>query len=517
MAQNWLDQASTPVTPSEQKASADTSWLDKGSTLVNDDKSKGRSAADYARDAAAWTVKGAIAVPEAAVGLADLATGGRVGKFLENEGGTVGFRPKPAREAVNEWHSDATKEAQRKFQEAEGLGGKFKAAVENPSNIVGAVVESLPAMGAGGVAARALGAATRLGQAGAKGAAAAGALGEGVVGAGSAAEQIRQETDDGLLSPGQVAAAAATGAATAGFGYAGGRVAQRLGIGDAETMLAQGNKGIAKQFADDAATAATNPLLQQRAVKSIPRQVIEGAISEGFSRSCPSRWQSRSSRTWRWVKTGPRTWIRRWCWARCRARPWAAARRGIVRRASHVRARPRPARQLMRRARRISRPLRTLQVLRMLLLLQHLAQLASRMPLYRILGWMPCAANSMPACRSCSRKRAASQRCRRPLHPMARQPWRSSARQNRTGAMRRTRPIARSNPQTTRSCNPRARRLSRPRAPWGWIRKQAPCLQLPPLQWTPAQQRRPSRPVPWPRPQSRLHVHQPRRRHPSAR
>ncbi|WP_315534100.1 PLxRFG domain-containing protein, partial [Delftia acidovorans] len=199
----------------------------------------------------------------------------------------VGFRPKPAREAVNEWHSDATKEAQRKFQEAEGLGGKFKAAVENPSNIVGAVVESLPAMGAGGVAARALGAATRLGQAGAKGAAAAGALGEGIVGAGSAAEQIRQETDDGLLSPGQAAAAAATGAATAGFGYAGGRMAQRLGIGDAETMLAQGNQGIAKQFADDAATAATNPLLQQRAVKSIPRQVIEGAISEGFLEELP--------------------------------------------------------------------------------------------------------------------------------------------------------------------------------------------------------------------------------------
>jgi hypothetical protein len=287
MAQNWLDQASTPVTPSEQKESADTSWLDKGSTLVKDGEAKGRSAADYARDAAAWTVKGAIAVPEAAVGLADLATGGRVGKFLENEGGSVGFRPKPAREAVNEWHSDATKEAQRKFQEAEGLGGKFKAAVENPSNIVGAVVESLPAMGAGGVAARALGAATRLGQAGAKGAAAAGALGEGVVGAGSAAEQIRQETDDGLLSPGQVAAAAATGAATAGFGYAGGRMAQRLGIGDAETMLAQGNQGIAKQFADDAAMAATNPLLQQRAVKSIPRQVIEGAISEGFLEELP--------------------------------------------------------------------------------------------------------------------------------------------------------------------------------------------------------------------------------------
>lgn len=246
-----------------------------------------RSATDYVRDAAAWAAKGAVAVPEAVVGLADIATGGRAGKLLENEGGAVGFRPKQAREAINEWHSDATKEAQRKFQEAEGLGGKLQAAIENPSNIVGAVVESLPAMGAGGVVARGLGAATRLGQAGAKGAAAAGALGEGIVGAGSAAEQIRQETDDGLLSPGQTAAAAATGAATAGLGYAGGRVAQRLGIGDAETMLAQGNKGIAKQFADDAATAAANPLVQQRAVKSIPTQVIQGAISEGFLEELP--------------------------------------------------------------------------------------------------------------------------------------------------------------------------------------------------------------------------------------
>lgn len=278
----WWKQGASPV----ESSSPGGDWWKAGAKPV-EPESPGRSATDYVRDAAAWAAKGAVAVPEAVVGLADIATGGRAGKLLENEGGAVGFRPKQAREAINEWHSDATKEAQRKFQEAEGLGGKFQAAIENPSSIVGAVVESLPAMGAGGVVARGLGAATRLGQAGAKGVAAAGALGEGIVGAGSAAEQIRQETDDGLLSPGQTAAAAATGAATAGLGYAGGRVAQRLGIGDAETMLAQGNKGIAKQFADDAATAATNPLVQQRAVKSIPAQVIQGAISEGFLEELP--------------------------------------------------------------------------------------------------------------------------------------------------------------------------------------------------------------------------------------
>ncbi|MEX8193505.1 hypothetical protein AB6724_11720 [Comamonas guangdongensis] len=137
-----------------------------------------------AKDAAAWAVKGAIAVPEAAVGVADMVTGGRAGKALEE----IGFRPKEAREQVNDWHSDATKRAQQEFQQAEGFGGKLKAAVQNPSNIVGAVVESLPSMLTGGAVGRGLTAATRLGQMGLKGATIAGAAGEGVVGAGQQAE-----------------------------------------------------------------------------------------------------------------------------------------------------------------------------------------------------------------------------------------------------------------------------------------------------------------------------------------
>ncbi|WP_440111786.1 PLxRFG domain-containing protein [Acidovorax sp. BL-A-41-H1] len=229
---------------------------------------------DYAKDAAAWAVKGAIGVPEAIVGLADIPTGGAVGKALENEGGAFGFRPKQAKEIVNDWHSDATKQAQQKFEQAEGIGGKFQAAIQNPSNIVGAVAESLPAMGAGGVAARGLLGATRLGQMGAKGAALAGAAGEGIMGAGSAAEQIRQETPDGLLTPMQSAAGVATGLTTAAFGALGGKAANRLGIGDADTMIAQGAKG----------AAAAAP---QAAAKSIPRSVIEGAISEGLLEELP--------------------------------------------------------------------------------------------------------------------------------------------------------------------------------------------------------------------------------------
>ncbi len=250
-------------------------------------KSQGRSATDYARDVAATAVKGAIGVPEALVGLADLATGGAAGKFLENEGGAVGFRPKQAREIVNDWHSDATKEAQRKFEQADGIVDKAVTAIQNPSLIATAVGESLPSMGAGGVAARGLMAATRLGQMGAQGAVLAGAAGEGITAAGSQAEQIRQETPDGLLTPGQAGAAVGTGLATGAFGVAGGKVAQRLGIGDAETMLAQGQGGLARQFADNAAAAVSNPMVQQQAMKSIPRKIIEGAVSEGFLEELP--------------------------------------------------------------------------------------------------------------------------------------------------------------------------------------------------------------------------------------
>ena len=246
-----------------------------------------------ARDLAGVAINTAIGVPEAAVGMADMVTNlgatalgfesPQIGKRVED----AGIRFREAKEFVNEnIKSDASRDNRRKFQEAEGIGGKFKVAIENPSLIAEGIGESLGAMGAGGVVARGLMGATRLGQMGAKGAAVAGAVGEGTMMAGSQAEAIRQETEDGLLTPGQAGAALATGGIGGAFGFMGGRLANKLGIGDADTMMAQGTKGIAKQNADEAAAAAANPLAQQ-AAKGIPRQVVEGAISEGFLEELP--------------------------------------------------------------------------------------------------------------------------------------------------------------------------------------------------------------------------------------
>ncbi|UUE94474.1 phosphoribosyltransferase [Comamonas thiooxydans] len=247
-----------------------------------DGESASRGLKGWAQDAAATGVKAALAVPEAAIGLADLVSGGKAGKVLEG----AGVRFKEAREIAEGWHSDVTKAQKAEFQNADGVAGKAAVALSNPSLIAMAVGESLGAMGAGGAIGRGAMAATRLGQMGAKGAAIAGAAGEGVVGAGSAAEQIRQETADGELTAKQVALAAGTGLATGALGFAGNKVANRLGIGDADMMLAQGTKGMAKDAAERATAAAVNPLAQP-AQKSILRQMGEGAITEGVLEELP--------------------------------------------------------------------------------------------------------------------------------------------------------------------------------------------------------------------------------------
>lgn len=224
-----------------------------------------------ARDAGLSVLKSFISVPEAAVGLADIVTGGEAGKFLANEGGSFGFRPKEAKEILSDLHTDQYKAQQQEFQDADGVIAKTGVALQNPSLIANTVIESAAPMLAGGAVARGVRAVAPK-----VGAAAAGAIGEGTTMAGSQAEAIRQETEDGLLTPAQTGAAVATGALGTLFGYLGGRVAQHFGFGDVDTMIARGARPD-----EVAAEIAKLP------PKSIPRQVVEGAIAEGFLEELP--------------------------------------------------------------------------------------------------------------------------------------------------------------------------------------------------------------------------------------
>ena len=135
---------------------------------MKDAPTTARGLKGWARDIGAGLVDTAIGVPEALVGLADIPTGGRVGKFLENKDGAVGLRFKDAREVTSGWYSDATQEAERKVQQADGIVDKTVAAIQNPSVIAKAVGTSLGAMGAGGAVARGIAAIPKVAAMGAR-------------------------------------------------------------------------------------------------------------------------------------------------------------------------------------------------------------------------------------------------------------------------------------------------------------------------------------------------------------
>ena len=192
-----------------------------------------------AKDIGITALKGAINLPQAFVGLGDIATGGRVGKYLEE----AGYRPEDAKRLLDEGLSPAQQYANQQVDNAQGFGGTLEALKDNPSAVATTVGESLPQMlGGAGIARGLLTTAPRMAPL------VAGAVGEGAVAAGSSAEQIRNKTEDGLLTPGQQVAAALSGVGTAGLGVLGGKFAQKLGIGDMDTALAGGLADTRRNF-----------------------------------------------------------------------------------------------------------------------------------------------------------------------------------------------------------------------------------------------------------------------------
>ncbi|WP_180174997.1 PLxRFG domain-containing protein [Acinetobacter sp. YH01022] len=228
--------------------------------------------------------KGTVAVGEVAVGLSDMMSDGATGKILSEK---LGYDPKAAKNVMTGWQSeqyqqqlkDSANIGNRKIEEGDDfatkVGKKFdnavditKNAINNPSLITNTVAESLHSMLLGGVLGRASGIANPV---------VAGAVGEGAVMAGSQAEQIRQETVDGRLTADQSLAGAATGAIGGLFGYAGGRLAQKMGLSDVDTAMQTGRL----------TTQQVGEKIAKTPMSAIPTAVIKGAISEGFLEELP--------------------------------------------------------------------------------------------------------------------------------------------------------------------------------------------------------------------------------------
>lgn len=215
-----------------------------------------RTVGDVLGDIGTVGVKGAIGLPQATIGIADLLSGGHAGKILAED---LGVRPGDAQKIAADWFSDPQQEANKQVELEDGFVDTLKAAVANPSVIATTIGESPPQMLSGaavargllGFGAKAVGAAAggvgpalpglaarTLGEKLAP--AIAGAVGEGVLGAGSAAEQLRQEAKDGLLGVKTSLSALGSGVGTALFGFAGAKLSQKVGLPDIDTMLAAG-------------------------------------------------------------------------------------------------------------------------------------------------------------------------------------------------------------------------------------------------------------------------------------
>lgn len=221
-------------------------------------------------DTAVSLGKGVVGTGEAVVGLADIASGGHAGKALAD---TTGYNPKRTKEFLESFYSQDQQRANQKVQEADGFFDTLKTSIENPSTILQTVVESAPSMLGGGAAAQGMG---KLGLL-ARNPVARGAIGEGLVAGGQSAEQIRQENHDGLLTPKQSIAAGLSGITTGAIGFGGGKLAQKLGILDPQTVLAGGGK------------------LPKGMDKHTFGNVIKGFVSEGALQELP---QSATEQMW---------------------------------------------------------------------------------------------------------------------------------------------------------------------------------------------------------------------------
>jgi hypothetical protein len=228
-----------------------------------------RTISGTALDAGITFLKSAIGLPEAFVGLADIPTLGRVGKLLEQ----AGYKPNEAKEILDTYLSEAQQYANRQVKETKGFLPTIGKALQYPSTIVTTVGESIaPMLGGAGIARGVLKAAPKVAPY------LAAAAGEGLIGAGSAAEQIRQQTEDKLLTGKQALSAVGSGVGTAVFGVAGGKLAKKFGFDDIDTLLASkattggGSKSV-KDFAVRATAAGVTEGLFEEMPQSAQEQV----------------------------------------------------------------------------------------------------------------------------------------------------------------------------------------------------------------------------------------------------
>lgn len=259
-----------------------------------------KTGSDYVQDAAVALGKGIVSVPQAIAGLADLGdaalsaagtalTGGnpadiqtgRVTKALDD----AGLRFKETQDIMNGWYSDGTQKQLQQLAALPGmsteqsfgenmssLGQTAGYVLDNPSIALNTIIQSLPAMGAGGAIGRVAGAVAP------KVAGAAGAIGEGTIMAGAA--QANMDTDEqGYTTAAQSLGALGIGVLGGAVGQLGSRIANRAGADDIDSLAAGVPTQMPKQGFTSLATGTVTEAAEEAAQTSLENVISN--ISSG--------------------------------------------------------------------------------------------------------------------------------------------------------------------------------------------------------------------------------------------
>ena len=224
------------------------------------------------KDIGVSALQGVLGAKEAITGIADIPTFGLAGKGVAAaEKAVFGGTSQDARAKLQELKSAEALQQEKEISETKGFLPTAGAYLKRPGALAGVITESIPSMlGGAGIARGAVGSIAKMAS---KKAAPliAGAVGEGAITSGQIAEQVRQQSESGLLTPGQAGIATLAGVFTGGLGVFGGKVAQKLGVIDLDTLMAGGIADAEK--------------------KSILKQAFKGALSESVFEELPQSLQ----------------------------------------------------------------------------------------------------------------------------------------------------------------------------------------------------------------------------------
>ena len=220
--------------------------------------------------------KGLLGLAQSGIGLADIPANalGLVPPSKTLAG--LGITPDTWQKSLDTMYSPAQQAAEKNVEKAEGFTDTVKALAENPSGIATKVGQTIPQMaGVTGIARGLMSLAPKLAPA------AAAAVGEGALGAGSTMQQITEELKGVQPTPQQAGLAALTGAGTGAFSALGAKAASKFfGAADIDTMLAQG----ARKSATEIAEAAGKPLVKPAGFFS---QAAKSGLSESVFEELP--------------------------------------------------------------------------------------------------------------------------------------------------------------------------------------------------------------------------------------